>query len=299
MLVSVIICTHDRAARLERCLRALVPRPGSADDWEVIVVANACSDNTVARVAAFQPSFGAKLRTIEEPKPGLSLARNVGAAAARGRFLVYLDDDAVPAAGWLEGYRDHFRRHPDIKGGGGPIEPDWGDLKRPSYWRPEFEVNRASLRFAPPTEVFPDDCLPFGANMFMRADSFHELGGFDPQLGMRGKRLGLGEETDWFLRLKRTGAPIGYAPDALVQHWVNPRDISRSGLRRRAFEAGVVSVQVFQAARPARGWLGWCRHTLSAAVQGRLHMGEQVYLLMELGRLWATSNSRDDHRPRA
>lgn len=289
MKISVIICTHDRAERLERCLEALVPGSGRLEDSEVVVVANACSDDTVARSSAFQARFGGALKVIEEPKPGLSHARNVGAAAASGSHLVYLDDDAVPAGGWLDAYRTYFLAHPEIAGGGGPIEPDWGGLQRPSYWRPEFEVNRASLRFPSTTVVFPDDCLPFGANMFMRADTFHALGGFDLGLGMNGKRLGLGEETDWFLRLKKTGAALGYVAGAEVSHWVNPRDITRAGLRRRAFEAGVVSVQVFAAPRPARGWSGWCRHTLSATLRGRLHMGEQVFLLMELGRLWATS----------
>lgn len=79
-------------------------------------------------------------------------------------------------------------------------------------------------------------------------------------LGMDGKRLGLSEETDWFLRLKKTCAGLGYVAGAEVSHGVNPRGITRAGLRRRAFEAGVVSVQVFGATRPAlrvhraRGW---------------------------------------------
>ncbi len=288
MLVSVIICTHNRAARLETCLRALQPAPDAVNSGEVIVVANACHDDTVARVTALRPGFGIPLRVIEEPQPGLSHARNVGATAAQGRYLVYLDDDAVPAAGWLDAYENYFREYPGIAGGGGPIEPDWGGLLRPSYWRAEFEVNQGRLRFPSTTVVFPDDCLPFGGNMFLRADTFHALGGFDLGLGMNGKRVGLGEETDWFLRLKKTGATLGYVAGAEVSHWVNPRGITRAGLRRRAFEAGVVSVQVFDAPRPGRGWLGWCRHTVSAAVRGRLHMGEQVFLLMELGRLWAT-----------
>ena len=125
--------------------------------------------------------------------------------------------------------------------------------------------------------------------MFMRADAFRDLGGFDHSLGMNGKKLGLAEETEWFLRLQRTGAPIGYVAGALVHHWVNPRDITRMGLLRRALQAGIVSVRVFHVPRPPQGWLGWCRHAVSATVRGRLHMGEQVYLMLELGRLWATS----------
>ncbi len=289
MLVSVIICTHDRARWIERCLEALVPRTDAPDDWEILVLANACTDDTTARVTGMAHRFRGALRVVEEPTPGLSHARNVAAAIARGQYLVYLDDDAIPCTGWIDAYRNYFLRHPGIPAGGGPIDPDWGDLKKPAYWRPEFEVNRASLRFPPSTEYFPEDSLPFGANMFMQAEMFSRLGGFDRSLGMNGKRLGLAEETEWFLRLRRQGVPLGYVADAPVSHWVNPRDTTRMGLLRRAFAAGVVSVKVFGVARPPQGWLGWCRHTLSATLRCRLHMGEQVYLMMELGRLWATS----------
>ena len=48
---------------------------------------------------------------------------------------------------------------------------------------------------------------------------------------MSGKRLGLGEETDWFLRLKKTGAALGYVAGAEVALWVNPRYITRAGRR--------------------------------------------------------------------
>ena len=207
-----------------------------------------------------------------------------------------LDDDAVAAPGCIEAYRQYFLSHPDVQAGGGPIDPDWGTLQRPSYWRPEFEVNRAGLRYPDTTEFFPEGQLPFGANMFMRADAFRTLGGFDRALGMNGKKLGLAEETEWFLRLQRTGARIGYVANAPVSHWVNPRDITRSGLLHRAFQAGIISVEVFHVARPECGWIGWCRHALSAAVRFRLHMGEQVYLMLELGRLWAWSRKSQSRR---
>lgn len=289
MKISVIICTHNRAGWLERCLRALAPAAESPADWEVVVVVNACADDTAARAEALRPAFGTRLRIVEEPKPGLSHARNVGAVAAKGCHLIYLDDDAIPAPGWLAAYREYFRKHPDVAGGGGPIEPDWGNLQRPDYWRPEFNVNIGELVLPPNAEIFPEGQLPFGGNMFLQAALLERIGCFNLALGMQGRKLGLAEETDWFQRYRKLGLPIGYVRDALVSHWVNPLNITRAGLRRRAFESGIVSVRVFQAARPERGWLGWGRHVLSAAVRGRLHMGEQVYLLMELGRLWATS----------
>ncbi len=270
---------------LGRCLEALLSSIPRLPEVEILVVANACSDDTVARVRGLQPRFGSALRLLEEPRPGLSIARNSGADAAEGEWLIYLDDDAVPASGWMESYCEFFRTHPGIEAGGGPILPDWGSQPIPSYWRPEFDVNRARLEFAAGTVEFPADQLPFGANMFMRADTFRRIGKFDPGLGMKGKSLGLAEETEWFLRLRSTGKPLGYVEGARVSHWVNPRDTTRWGLIWRAYVAGIVGVRIFGVERPPRGWLGWIRHTLSALIKFRMHMGEAVFLALELGRL--------------
>ena len=285
MLATVILCTHNRSTWLVRCLEALLPMVPQVPEFEILVVANACSDDTADRVRALQPAFGTALRLITEPRPGLSLARNVGATAARGEFLIYLDDDAIPAPGWMAAYRDYFRAHPTTEAGGGPILPDWAGLQRPSYWRPEFEVNRARLELAPGTKEFPADVLPFGANMFLHAEAFRRLGGFDPSLGMTGKAVGLGEEVEWFLRFRASGHPLGYVEMAPVSHWVNPRDTTRWGLIRRAYSAGVVGVRVFGVPRPPQGWSGWFKHSVSALIKCRMNMGEAVYLTMELGRL--------------
>ena len=67
MLISVVICTHDRADHLERCLRSIAAANANdnANDWEILVVANACSDDTVARAGRMAPQFGERLRLVE------------------------------------------------------------------------------------------------------------------------------------------------------------------------------------------------------------------------------------------
>ena len=112
MLATVMLCTHNRAAMLVRCLESLLPSVQNVPQFEVLVVANACSDDTAVRVRGLQAAFGPALRILEEPRPGLSIARNVGAGAARGEYLIYLDDDAVPSPGWMEAYREYFLSHP-------------------------------------------------------------------------------------------------------------------------------------------------------------------------------------------
>lgn len=289
MLISVIVCTHNRAAKVVRCLEALAAERESVSEWELVLVANACADDTAARARGMEGMFGGRLRVIEEPRPGLSIARNVGAEASNGRYLIYLDDDAIPLPGWLRAYAEWFGRNPDVRAGGGPILPDWTGVERPKYWHPDFEVNRARLEFEAGVDRFPEGRLPFGANMFMRRDALAELGGFDPALGMKGRSIGVAEETEWFLRVVRRGEALGYVHAAPVSHWVNPRDLTRRGLLKRAYETGVVAVRVFGVGRPPRGWLGWLRHGISALVKGRLDVREQVYLTTEFGSLWACS----------
>jgi glycosyltransferase involved in cell wall biosynthesis len=97
-MLSLIISTHNRRALLLRLLDALAKQEGSRP-FEVIVVADGCSDDTasVARAAAVPFS----LSVIEQPQSGLAAARNRGAADARGDLLLFSDDDIVPAPDFL------------------------------------------------------------------------------------------------------------------------------------------------------------------------------------------------------
>lgn len=94
-LVSVVIPSRNRRARLERALASVWAQ--TLGDFEVIVVDDASDDGTqqaLANIAASEP----RLRTIRHDAPrGGAGARNTGIAAARGEFVAFLDDDDV----WL------------------------------------------------------------------------------------------------------------------------------------------------------------------------------------------------------
>ena len=91
---SVVICSCNRAALLSKCLEA-VARLAPAPD-EVLVVDNSAGDKETERAAR---QYAA--RYVVEPVPGLSHARNRGLAECDTDIVAFLDDDAVPAAGWL------------------------------------------------------------------------------------------------------------------------------------------------------------------------------------------------------
>jgi glycosyltransferase involved in cell wall biosynthesis len=87
--VSIIIPVYNRAASIGRALASVVAQ--SVDDWELIVVDDGSTDNTPDIVAALDES---RLRLIRHPvNRGAAAARNTGIAAARGRYIAFLDSD--------------------------------------------------------------------------------------------------------------------------------------------------------------------------------------------------------------
>jgi glycosyltransferase involved in cell wall biosynthesis len=70
-------------------------------DFEVVVVDDGSVDDTASAVAQFKASHALEVRFVQQGNAGAGVARNTGARAARGRFLVFLDDDDEPSADWL------------------------------------------------------------------------------------------------------------------------------------------------------------------------------------------------------
>lgn len=93
---SVIIPAHDEEAWLARCLAALLAQDAAAGAVEVVVVANACRDGTVALARGFAPQAvarGWRLVVLDLAEGGKLNALNAGDRAASGRNRVYLDAD--------------------------------------------------------------------------------------------------------------------------------------------------------------------------------------------------------------
>jgi glycosyltransferase involved in cell wall biosynthesis len=99
-VTSVVIAAHNEAAVLGRCLDSLLAgaEPG---EFEIVVVANGCSDAT-AEVAAARPG----VRVVDMPAPGKIAALNAGDALASGFPRVYLDADIVLPTDGLRALRD-------------------------------------------------------------------------------------------------------------------------------------------------------------------------------------------------
>jgi glycosyltransferase involved in cell wall biosynthesis len=102
--LSVIIPAHDEEAWIDRCLTALLTQDAASPLVEIIVVANACRDGTVARAEAYAPRFAARgwtLRVLDLAEGGKLKALNSGDQTAKGRSRLYLDADIACDPGML------------------------------------------------------------------------------------------------------------------------------------------------------------------------------------------------------
>src|SRR5205085_138216 len=101
----------DRYESLRRSLDALEAQSQPPESFEVVAVADGCSDQTVERLREYRPPFSFRLLT--QPARGAAAARNHGAEQACGNLLLFLDDDIEPAPGLIVAHRTAHQRQRD------------------------------------------------------------------------------------------------------------------------------------------------------------------------------------------
>jgi GT2 family glycosyltransferase/SAM-dependent methyltransferase len=111
--LTVVIPTHNRSAKLAMTLDRLTVQTVTTG-WDVVVVANNCTDGTVALIDQRAADFPVRLSVIGELTPGAAAARNAGAAVAEGADLLFLDDDILVEADCLERVGRDRRDYPGV-----------------------------------------------------------------------------------------------------------------------------------------------------------------------------------------
>lgn len=222
MLVTVYICTWNRARLLESTLATLRSlRIPEGVDWELLVVNNNCTDETDAVIARHAGAL--PIRRLFEPQPGVSRARNCALDAARGDLILSTDDDVLVDPDWLAAFVAAAGRWPDAAYFGGRIQPLY--QKEPPRW---VAANLGLLEgllvireFGPDERPLgPREC-PWGANMAFRR---HVLEGrrFDVRLGRTAGLMLSGEEPQMIGELRAEGHVGVWVPGASVKHPVDP-----------------------------------------------------------------------------
>ncbi len=223
LLQTIAICTHDRPDLLGQCLDALAAADRPDAPFEVIVVANACRQDTFEVARRFAPVLPLVLAT--EPRPGLSHARNRAVKEARGDLIVWLDDDALVGPGLLRAYETATQIFSADAIFGGTILPVF-EQGPPDWLAAGLDEVEAvyAVRRPDTASVFNGIGLdtPFGANFAIRT-AVQRLFPFDPALGRRPDDAHSGGEEVAVIRAALAAGHTGrWVPGAVVDHLIDP-----------------------------------------------------------------------------
>src|SRR5215475_9251882 len=97
--ISIIIPALNEEKMIGRCLESLTKLAFARDRFEVLVVDNGSRDKTLMIVESFKDRLN--LRVLQQAGVRISALRNLGARAAAGDILAFLDADCLAPTDWL------------------------------------------------------------------------------------------------------------------------------------------------------------------------------------------------------
>ncbi len=213
--VSVVVATHDRAARLRALLASLRSQTIGTDAFEVIVVDDGSADDTAAVLAAERAVGTLDLQVVtHERAQGPGAARDAGWRLARAPLVAFTDDDCRVSPGWLEAGL-----------------AAWGDdAELVVQGRTDPDPEEASRIGAFTRTVRVEALGPFyqTCNIFYPRALLERVGGFD----VAAFRSFSAEDADLAWRCLEDGAAAKFAPEAQAWHAVH--QLGPLGLLRQA-----------------------------------------------------------------
>ncbi|GAA0889901.1 glycosyltransferase [Rhodanobacter soli] len=211
-LVSVIIPVHGKLAYTVACLRSLA-RHGAQAPFEVIVVDDASPDASTAALA----QIGGLRLLRNAANLGFIGSCNAGATAARGEFLLFLNNDTQVTSGWLDALLHCFAERADCGIAGSRLVYPDGRLQEAgglvfadgSCWT----TGRFQPRSMPLFRCRREVDYVSGASLLIRRELFQRIGGFDARFAPA-----YYEDADLAFAVRRRGLRVYYEPASTVIH---------------------------------------------------------------------------------
>lgn len=214
-LASVVIPVCNNWAFTRACLDSLYAI-GAKIPFEVIVVDDASTDETPSALRALP--YPVRLVRHDQNR-GFAISCNDGAREANGRHLVFLNNDTVVLANWLEAMVEQAERDPGIGVVGNlQIYPDRGTVQQAGIVCGEdgivYSIYNNQLRADHPAVNKPRE-MPFvaGSCMLVPREFFQTLQGFDETY------LNSCEDVDFCMRAREAGRHVWYCPASRIHHF--------------------------------------------------------------------------------
>ena len=212
-VVSVVLVNYKGADDTIACLKAFDDVDWPAEQLELLVVDNASGDGSAQRIRDAVPNAV----VVESPtNTGFAGGCNLGVSRARGGFVAFINNDARPHREWIRAAVDVLDRDRSIACVASKVL-DWegthidyvdGSLT----WYGMGYKREVERQDSPDYDHAKDVLFATGAAMFMRADVYREVGGFDERFFMFYEDVDLG----WRMNLR--GWRVRYEPASLTFH---------------------------------------------------------------------------------
>lgn len=282
---SIVLPVHNRAALTEQCLEALRADP-PAVAFETIVVDDASTDSTAEVLSRHGESTEVVSR---QENGGFAVACNDGAAASATEFVLFLNNDTIPKAGWLDTLISYADAHAEAAVVGAKLLFPNDTVQHagvvicqdglPRHLYAGFPADHPAVNKPRSFQAVTAAC------MLVRRSAFDQVGGFDTEF-----RNSL-EDVDLCLRLGEQGHEVHYCPDSVLYHL---ESVSR-GKRSDETEHNMRLFRSRWGDRARPDELDYYREDGLL----RFHYGETYPLRLEVSPEVATITSgRDDERER-
>ncbi len=297
---------------LTHCLECLAAQAQNYPDYEIIVVLNAPEDGAFAEVVSRFP-----VRLLNEPRRGVSNARNHAVARAKGDILVFVDDDVLTDSNWLEEIVKCFA-DPKVACVTGRVIPagpvSLATEKVARYYGSERALSAWSLDASNPNwyQYILGEPVGFGCNMAFRKAFLENYALFPPDLGA-GSLIGGGDEFYMYVQVLKHGFRIRHNPAAAVTHFFED-DVEKQRVRNAQLYAGSVAfaLKLFLEEKTLRRatakWLFsalkrrvrriWNQKAIASEPQELLSPGEKLYAYLRgLGVFWKSRRLKGPPTP--
>jgi arylsulfatase A-like enzyme/GT2 family glycosyltransferase len=263
--LTVLICTHNRADLLERVLASLNAAVRTEMPVQILVAANACTDDTVVRMQNYTAQQLARgwlpLSLLEVPTPGKSHALNAAIPRLETPLVAFVDDDHRVDSHYLAAIEQAASTWPEAGLYCGRILPDW-DGSEPNWVHddgpykiyplpiPRYDQGNQSKPIT--AEAGP---IPGGGNLVVRRHVFEQTGSFSTELGPHGHDLGGGEDSEYVLRAMERGERCQYIPDMVQHHYVDTERLKLGYLLKKSYQRTRSTARIYGGGRvPAYMW---------------------------------------------
>ena len=241
--ISVVICCYNSAWIIRRTLDALKEqRFKTPIPYEVVLVDNRCTDDTVAVAEDTMKACGIDFHIVKEDNPGLANARRKGIKEVKYEFVLYCDDDNILCPDYVSTMADLLERKPDVGAIGGKGIA-------------EFEVEPAEIVkkhlecYAVGSQIEHKDWL-FGAGVALRTALVRDV--YDNQkcylMGRKGGELLSGDDSELVMSMVLRGFKVFALDDVWYIHVLKAERLTEDYFKR-LYEGLILPGPVFDVMR--------------------------------------------------